>query len=213
MAGARGRFITFEGGEGAGKSTQIRLLAEHLRRTGLEVVLTREPGGSPGAEEIRRLLVEGATNRWDGLTEALLNFAARRDHLEKTIRPALAAGQWVLCDRFADSTTAYQGHGHGLDLSVIRRLYEVAVGDFRPDLTLVLDLPVEAGLARAHGRGGAEDRYERMGLDFHQRLRGGFLAIAAAEPDRCAVIPALADAETVHQAILQAVAARLSVSG
>ena len=205
-----GRFITFEGGEGAGKSTQLRRLAETLRARGHDVVTTREPGGSPGAEQIRGLLVSGDPDRWDGMTEALLHFAARRDHLRSTVWPALEAGKWVLCDRFADSTLAYQGHGHGLPHEAIRDLYRVAVGDFKPDLTLILDLPVETGLSRAAGRGGDEDRYERMKGGFHQRLRDGFLAIAAAEPDRCAVVPADRGEDEVTAAIWAVIDERLS---
>jgi dTMP kinase len=208
-APARGRFITFEGGEGAGKSTQLRLLAERLREEGLMVVTTREPGGSTGAESIRALLVSGDTDRWDGVTEALLHFAARRDHLVKTVWPALERGAWVLCDRFADSTLAYQGFGHGLDPEIIASLYRVAVGHFAPDLTLVLDLPVEKGLERAGIRGGAEDRYERMGLGFHQRLRQGFLGIAQSNPMRCAVIDADQGADKVEADIWATVRARL----
>ena len=204
-----GRFITFEGGEGAGKSTQVRLLAEVLHGLGRQVVLTREPGGADGAEAIRALLVSGAVDRWDAHTEALLHSAARRDHLVKTVWPALARGAWVICDRFADSTLAYQGYGHGLDHHLIATLAEVAMGDFRPDLTLILDLPVEEGLKRAGGRGGAEDRYERMGLDFHQRLRQGFLAIAAAEPRRCAVVDATQTVQTVQENILSTLFQRL----
>lgn len=209
MIPARGRFITFEGGEGAGKSTQLRLLADSLREEGLMVVTTREPGGSPGAEAIRALLVSGEVERWDGVTEALLHFAARRDHLVKTVWPALERGHWVICDRFADSTLAYQGFGHGLDPEVIASLYRVAVGHFAPDLTLVLDLPVEKGLERAGLRGGGEDRYERMGLGFHQRLRQGFLGIAASNPMRCAVIDAARSQGEVHADILATVRARL----
>jgi dTMP kinase len=211
LAPPRGRFITFEGGEGAGKSTHVRLLAESLRDEGLMVVTTREPGGSTGAEAIRALLVEGDTARWDGVTEALLHFAARRDHLIKTVWPALERGAWVISDRFADSTLAYQGFGHGLDPDVIASLYRVAVGHFAPDLTLVLDLPVEKGLERAGARGGDEDRYERMGLGFHQRLRQGFLGIAASNPMRCAVIDATRTPDQVHGDILGTVRARLPV--
>ncbi len=205
-----GRFITFEGGEGAGKSTQLRRLAETLRARGRDVITTREPGGSPGAEQIRGLLVSGDPDRWDGMTEALLHFAARRDHLRSTVWPALEAGKWVLCDRFADSTLAYQGYGHGLPHEAIRDLYRIAVGNFKPDLTLILDLPVETGLARAAGRGGEEDRYEKMKGGFHQRLRDGFLAIAAAEPDRCAVVPADRGEDEVFGAILAVIDERLS---
>ena len=149
--GPSGRFITLEGGEGAGKSTQIARLKAWLEGRGKTVVATREPGGSAGAEMIRKLLVEGPAERWDGQTEALLHFAARREHLRTTVWPALASGAWVVSDRFADSTRAYQGYGHGLDLATIERLYEVAVGDFRPDLTLILDLPIETGLPRGGG--------------------------------------------------------------
>lgn len=205
-----GRLITFEGGEGAGKSTQVALLAEALRSRGVTVVTTREPGGSEGAEAIRALLVSGETSRWDGITEALLHFAARRDHLLRTVWPALERGEWVICDRFADSTLAYQGFGHGLSAETIGSLYRIAVGRFAPDLTLVLDLPVEDGLKRAGSRGGAEDRYERMGLGFHQRLRQGFLGIAADNPRRCAVIDAGQAPDIVHRVILATVEARLS---
>jgi len=209
MADGRGRFITLEGGEGAGKSTQIRLLAEHLRARGLEVVTTREPGGSPGAEAIRGLLVSGDTGRWRPLTEALLLNAARHEHLHATILPALERGAWVLCDRFADSTFAYQGAGHGLDTAPLNALHALSVGEIRPDLTLILDLPPDAGIARTRGRGCAEDRYERMDLSFHQRLRQGFLAIAAAEPERCAVIDAAQALAAVQAAIRDTVARRL----
>lgn len=205
---SRGRFITLEGGEGAGKSTQARRLAAILGKRGHEVVLTREPGGSPGAEAIRGLLVDGATDRWDAVTETILHFAARRDHLRLTIRPALQRGTWVVSDRFADSTRAYQGIVQGAGLDLVEQLYMLAVGDLAPDLTLVLDLPVDEGLRRAESRGG-ENRYERMGLDFHLRLRTAFLEIAAAAPDRCLVIDADADADTVARRIAAAVAERL----
>lgn len=208
----RGRFITLEGGEGAGKSTQIRFLADALTARGKTVVLTREPGGSPGAEEIRGLLVSGETGRWGPVTEALLHTAARRDHLERTVWPALEAGHWVVCDRFFDSTMAYQGYGLGLGRDLVATLQTTALGDFRPDLTLILDLPVEDGLARAAARRGGEDRYERMDVAFHHRLRNGFLDIAAREPERCAVIDAGHPIETVRQAILDSVAQRLGAS-
>jgi dTMP kinase len=206
-----GRFITLEGGEGAGKSTQISRLAGELETAGLGVVLTREPGGSEGAEQIRKLLVEGEVARWHPMSEALLHFAARVDHVDKVVRPALAAGNWVLCDRFADSTLAYQGYGHGLGPTAINELYRLVLGDFRPDLTLVLDLPVEVGLERAGRRAGSEDRYERMAADFHQRLRDGFLAIAAAEPDRCAVIDANRSSDDVFTDLRGLVRDRLGV--
>lgn len=205
-----GRFITLEGGEGAGKSTQIARLADWLRQVGRTVVTTREPGGSPGAEMIRKLLVEGAAERWDGTTEALLHFAARRDHLRSTVWPALKRGDWVISDRFADSTVAYQGHGHGLDRGMLERLYQVAVGDFRPDLTLILDLPIEAGLARAAARRGSETRYESLPKEFHERVRSGFLEIARREPGRCAVIDATQGIDEVAAAIAHAVSQRFA---
>lgn len=208
----RGKFITLEGGEGAGKSTQIARLAEALRRTGLAVRTTREPGGSPAAETIRKLLVEGEPGRWQPMTEALLHFAARKEHLETVVLPALAAGEWVISDRFADSTMAYQGYGHRLGRAPIAALYQVAVGDFRPDLTLILDLPVAAGLARTGGRVHAEDRYERMDRAFHERVRTGFLEIARSEPDRCVVIDATGNLEQVTAVVFEAVAGRLKIS-
>ena len=207
-----GRFITLEGGEGGGKSTQARRLADFLGPHVGEVVLTREPGGAPGAEQIRALLVDGDPQRWDAMTEALLHFAARRDHLVNTVWPALARGAWVISDRFADSTMAYQGYGHGLGPDVIAGLYRLCVGETKPDLTLILDLPVEEGLARAAGRQGGEDRYERMDVDFHRRLRDGFLEIARREPERCVVIDASGDVDSVSAAITDTVRARLLVS-
>ncbi|MGF1630876.1 MAG: dTMP kinase [Kiloniellaceae bacterium] len=208
----RGRFITLEGGEGAGKSTQQRRLSAWLRRGGLEVTETREPGGSPGAEEIRALLVTGAAGRWDAMSEALLHFAARRDHLRQTIEPALQRGCWVVCDRFADSTMAYQGYGHGLGRPAIEALYDMVVGALRPDLTLVLDLPVAEGLARAKGRAHDEDRYEQMDLAFHERLREGFHDIVAREPERCVLIDAAGDEDAVAARIAAAVGERLGVA-
>jgi dTMP kinase len=205
-----GRFITFEGGEGAGKSTQVDALRARLEAAGLGVIATREPGGSPGAEEIRALLVSGPPDRWEARAETLLHVAARSDHVAKTIRPALERGDWVICDRFADSTRAYQGAGHGLSDDFIQHLHKLVFGDFSPDLTFILDLPVEAGLARAARRpgnaGAREDRYERMTPDFHDRLRQAFLAIAAAEPERCLVLDASAPPEAVSQAVWRAVA-------
>ncbi len=203
--------MTIEGGEGAGKSTQAALLVGALGRAGIAALATREPGGSPGAEAIRRLLLEGEAERWDPLGEALLFAAARRDHVVRTILPALAAGTWVVCDRFADSTLAYQGDGKGLDRAVLAELQRLTLGGLAPDLTVILDLPVEEGLRRAAARSGAADRFERLGRAFHRRLRDGFRRIAAAEPQRCVVVDAAADPETVHRAILAAVAARLGV--
>jgi dTMP kinase len=207
------RFITLEGGEGAGKSTHLRRLGEAMRAAGETVVLTREPGGSEGAEQIRALLVGGAVNRWEPMTEALLHYAARRDHVERTIRPALDAGSWVLCDRFSDSTMAYQGYGQGLARDWIESLHRVVLGEFKPALTLVLDLPVEQGLIRARARSGAagDDRYERMGAGFHERLRAGFLDIAVREPARCVILDATRSVEEVAAAIRAAVRERLGL--
>jgi dTMP kinase len=208
-----GRFITFEGGEGAGKSTQVRRLAERLAARGGEVVTTREPGGSPGAETIRSLLVDGAVDRWSPITETLLIYAARRDHIERVIAPALARGAWVICDRFFDSTRAYQGAAGGAPAALVRALETEVVGETVPDLTLILDMPVSVGLARAAGRGQGEGRFEAKGAAFHERLRAAFLEIAAAEPGRCRVIDADADMDTVTERIASAVDARWAAHG
>ena len=207
---ALGRFITLEGGEGAGKSTQARRLGERLAARGIKAVVTREPGGSPGAEAIRELLVTGDAERWSALTETLLAYAARRDHIERTIAPALAAGDWVVSDRFADSTRAYQGDGGGASGSLIQSLERYVLGETRPDLTLILDLPVEAGLARIAAREHAETRFEAKGAAFHERLRESFLAIARVERDRCLVIDATQSPEAVEAAIWAAVDERLA---
>ena len=185
-----GRFIAFEGGEGAGKSTQVKALVAQLRARGLEVVQTREPGGSPGAELLRDLLVQGDAGRWSPLSELLMMYAARCDHLEKVIRPALARGAWVISDRFADSSRAYQGAGGGVEPDFIEAVDMRVVADTEPDLVIVMDMPVEAGLQRAHARGDVENRFESKGLAFHERLRQGFLRRAAALPERYRVIAA-----------------------
>lgn len=202
---ARTRFISLEGGEGSGKSTQCKLLAEWLRGLGHDVVLTREPGGTSGAEEIRALLVQGEAGRWEPMTEALLHFAARRDHVGKVIRPALGRGAWVVSDRFFDSTLAYQGYGHGLGAAPIALLRKLVLDDFAPGLTLLLDLPIEVGLERAGRRRSADARYESMGEAFHRRVRDGFHAIAAAEPERVAVIEATRPLEAVADAVREQV--------
>jgi len=207
---AQGFFITLEGGEGGGKSTQAKLLASALKEKHYNVLLTREPGGSPGAEEIRGLLLKGDPGRWDGPTEMLLHYAARRDHMAQTVWPAMTTGKVVISDRFADSTMAYQGYGHGIDKDAIRAVHRAALGDFQPHLTLIFDLPVDVGLARAMSRpdmnkSAAEDRYERMGRDFHDRLRNGFLAIAKQEPARCKVIDATRSLEAIHADVLSSV--------
>ncbi|AZU04058.1 thymidylate kinase [Glycocaulis alkaliphilus] len=185
-----GRFITLEGGEGTGKSTLAAELEAALVQRGISVERTREPGGTPGAEGIRKLLVEGAADRWQPMSEALLLYAARYDHVERRIKPALTAGKWVISDRFFDSTTAYQGAAGGIDRATLDPLRRLTLADFAPDLTLVLDLDPETGLRRAGSRGDNEQRFEGKGLTFHQRLRQGFLDIASAEPERCAVIDA-----------------------
>ncbi len=205
---AQGKFITFEGGEGAGKSTQIRLLAARLEEGGIDVVLTREPGGAPQAEIIRELLVTGPVDRWSAQAEALLNYAARDDHLRSTIRPALDAGKWVLCDRFSDSTRAYQGLTGGVDEAMIDAVHAEIVGETNPDLTLIMDLDAEAGLARAEARGDA-NRFENKGIDFHCRLRDAFMEIAKANPDRCVVIDASGSVGQIAEEIFKQVDARL----
>lgn len=209
---ARIRFITFEGGEGSGKSSHARRLADWLKGQGREVVLTREPGGTPGAEEIRKLLVQGEAARWEPMTEALLHFAARRDHVAKVVQPALARGAWVISDRFADSTMAYQGYGHRLGAEAIDLLRRLVLGDFAPGLTLLFDVPVALGLERAGTRNvavaGGDGRYESMGEAFHARVRDGFLAIARAEPDRVAVIDSAQPMEAVAAAVAAVLRAR-----
>ena len=199
-----GLFITFEGGEGVGKSTQVRRLAARLQAAGREVVVTREPGGSPGAEAIRNLVLNGSADRWSPVTETLLMYASRRDHIERTLQPALQRGAVVLCDRYADSTRAYQGAAGGTDPGLISALEHFILEDVRPALTLVFDLDPELGLARALGRPDAEARFESKGLDFHRRLRAGFLAIAAAEPDRCRIVDASGDPDAVEARVLGA---------
>ncbi len=206
-----GRFITLEGGEGSGKSTQVRRLAAALQAKGMSILTTREPGGSPGAEEIRTLLVNGAPGRWDALTETLLVYAARADHVVRTIGPALLAETWVICDRFTDSTYAYQGAGRGLARETIRRIDSVVLDDFKPDFTLMLDIDVETGLKRAGARGGAESRFENFDRDFHERLRQAFIEIAKRHPDRCALIDAAQGEDDVAAAIWAAVARRFGL--
>jgi dTMP kinase len=211
----RGKFITFEGGEGTGKSTQAAMLALRLEALGHRVQLTREPGGSPGAEVIRHVLLSGAAKPLGPDVEAMLFAAARDDHVQCTILPALEAGKWVICDRFVDSTRVYQGILGAVDHRLIRSLERVAVGDLMPDLTIMLDIPVEVGMARARKRRGtaAPDRFEGEDLAFHQKLRDAYLAIAAEEPQRCAVIDAGAGREAVAREIWNIVGARLNPVG
>ena len=199
-----GLFISFEGIDGSGKSTQARLLAQTLRTRGLDVVLTREPGGSPGAEEIRELVLEGPPDRWSAETELLLFTAARRDHLERTIRPALAAGQIVICDRFADSTRMYQGlRGAGLRAKV-DALHALMIGQ-EPDLTVLVDMEPNTGLARALARQGHEERFEAFGADLQHAMRAGFLDLAKEQPDRFVVVNGTGSIEDVAQAVFAAV--------
>ncbi|MGH6837899.1 MAG: dTMP kinase [Methylocella sp.] len=212
VASLRGSFITLEGGEGVGKSTQVRHLLRNLWEAGTEAIGTREPGGSPGAEILRKVLLSGGVAGLGPAAEAILFAAARVDHIDKKIEPALAAGTFVVCDRFADSTRAYQGTRGQLDPRFLSALERVTLGDVRPSLTLILDLPATYGLARAatrRGMGHAPDRFEREGLEFHENLRAAFLAIAAAEPLRCAVIDAAGAEADVAHAIFEVVFDRL----
>ena len=206
----RGRFITFEGGEGAGKSTQARRLAERLTAAGKTVTLTREPGGTAGAEALRGMLVQGGTDRWSPLSEALLMYAARRDHIERLIRPSLERGDWVVCDRFADSTRAYQGAGGGVDPSFIGDLERSVLEDTVPDLTLIFDLPADVGLERAGARADNEGRFEAKGVAFHDALRREFLAIAKAQPRRCVLIDAAQNIDHVEAQVWTKVVERLA---
>jgi dTMP kinase len=207
----RGKFITFEGGEGTGKSTQAGLLANKLESLGLGVLLTREPGGSPGAEIIRHVLLSGAAKPLGADAEAMLFAAAREDHVRCTIEPALAAGKWVVCDRFADSTRVYQGALGQVDRRLIKGLERVSIGDLLPDLTLILDVPVEVALERLTLRRGdaAPDRFEAENVEFHQKLREAFRALAADEPERCVIIDASVPRVQVAKDIWDTVQARL----
>lgn len=204
----RGKFLTLEGGEGAGKSTQAALIVERLRARGLEVIATREPGGSDGAESLRALLVQGEVGRWSATSEALLMYAARCDHLERLIRPSLVRGAWVVCDRFSDSSRAYQGAGGNAPEPLLDALDAYVVGADRPDLTLLFDVPVEIGLERARARGG-DARFESKGLAFHERLRARYLQIVADNPERCVRIDAAAASEQVAERAWRAVEQRL----
>jgi dTMP kinase len=206
-----GRFISFEGGEGAGKTTQAQNLAAALKKNGIAPLITREPGGSPGAEEIRALLVEGRPGRWDALTDALLFYAARHDHVEHTIKPALQKGQWVICDRFADSSYIYQGVGRGLERETIRRIEAIAIGGFKPELTFIFDLPVEEGLRRAGARSDTETRFEQFDAAFHEKLRQGFLDLARRAHERCIVIDAGRGEAEVAADILATVKTRFAL--
>lgn len=209
---SRGRFITFEGGEGTGKSTQVRLLTSYLTQSCIDVVQTREPGGSPSAEDIRPLLVTGAADRWSPMAETLLFNAARVEHWRQVIDPALARGAHVVCDRFSDSTMAYQAYAGGIDPKVVAELHRLALAGVEPDLTFVLDIAVENGLQRAAMRRDSETRFERKGREFHERLRQGFLDIARRAPKRCLVIDAGLTIERVHSAVLDGLKSRLGLA-
>lgn len=200
---ARGKFISFEGGEGGGKTTQAKLIIETLGKAGIEAVFTREPGGCPSAEAIRPLLVTGDVKRWDKLTEAVLFMAARRENLWKVILPALEQGKWVISDRFHDSTVAYQGYGFGLDLALLNELKRLIVGDIRPDLTIIFDLLAMEGIDRSNGRQSDASRHEKMSADFHERVREGYLEIAKNEPERCAIVYAGQSIEGVYNDIMK----------
>lgn len=216
----KGVFITLEGGEGTGKSTQVKLLQQSLADAGVDVVPTREPGGTPQAERIRHLLIQRDAGNFDPLTEALLMMSARREHLVNKIWPSLEEGKWVVSDRFADSTRAFQGYGMGLAQETIEEIYKMIAGDFHPHLTFIFDIDPEQGLSRslkqlsvtANAVESTEDRYERMGIAFHTRLRDGFLDIAKRFPDRCVIIDATQDIATIHRQMLAIVETRFGVS-
>jgi len=212
----KGIFITLEGGEGTGKSTQIGLLHQALSCAGAPSLTTREPGGTDQAERIRTLLLQRDSGAFDPLTEALLLFAARREHLVNKIWPALEKGQWVISDRFADSSRAFQGYGMNLDMQVIENLYRMVAGEFQPNLTFIFDFDPEIGVRRSLQKslwaGTTEDRYEQMKIDFHHRVRKGFLEIAKKFPGRCVIIDAAQDIQTIHRQILQVIRSRFGVS-
>lgn len=207
------RFITFEGGEGAGKSTQVKLLARAFERAGIPCITTREPGGSPGGEAIRSLVVSGDADKWSAETEALLFMTARYDHVEQLIKPALAKGTWVLCDRFYDSTYVYQGIAKGVDTDWLDALYEKLFGSFAPDATLLFDLDPATGLSRATARGNvAESRFEQMGLAFHEKLRQAFAQRATNAPQRFITLDARDVASAVHKQVISAINARFNLA-
>lgn len=203
---AKPLFITFEGGEGVGKSTQVRLFREYLEKKGAEVVMTREPGGCDNALALRKLLVEGDADQWDGMSETLMYSAARNEHLREVIRPELANGRWIVCDRFADSMHVYQGEGRGMDYAFLHSISNAVVGNTWPHLTIILDLPVETGLYRARGRqvNMFENRFESIEDSFHERVRRGFLKIAEENPDRCRVVSADGEIQEVHSRVTEA---------
>lgn len=215
---SKGLFISFEGGEGAGKTTQIKSLSSDLEDKGYDVIVTREPGGTPEAEKIRELLVQRDGGNWDGLTELLLFFAARRHHVETLIKPAINAGKIVICDRFADSTHAYQCYGHGVSTDVFKQIETLVLQNFKPDITFLLDVPVDIGLKRSKrvnnetevlSDAEVEDRFERLDVSFHEKLRQGFLSIAHDNPERFCVVNALNTQNEIFEEIISAVKAKL----
>lgn len=207
-----GRFISFEGGEGSGKSTQSQLLCKAFAAASLPYVATREPGGSKGAEAIRSLLVSGEVDSWDADTETVLFYAARLDHVSRLVRPALAEGRHVICDRFADSTRVYQGQGKGISSEYISMLHHMMLGNMMPDLTIVFDIDPQEGLKRAHSRMDNETRFESMDMDFHHRIRNGFLSIAKDEPGRCVIVDAAQDKIALHKQVVEVVNSHLGLS-
>lgn len=207
-----GQFISFEGGEGSGKSTQLKLLASAFEKAGLPFVSTREPGGSSGAEKIRSLLVSGETDAWDSLTETLLFNAARADHINRLITPALIEGKTVICDRFIDSTLVYQGIGKGLGKSYIKDLHQMIFGNFMPNLTIMLDISPEEGLRRAGMRNHDENRFEQLDIEFHRKIRAGFIEIATQEVERCVVLDATQEASVLHAQIVETIRLRCEIA-
>ncbi|MES1982499.1 MAG: dTMP kinase [Pseudomonadota bacterium] len=203
--------IVIDGMDGAGKGVQTRRLKDTLLKAGHRAILTREPGGSPGAEEIRRLLVEGDPDKWDAMTELLLMYAARRSHLVKTVWPALAEHCWVISDRFADSSRAFQGIAGELGLDVVEAIHQISVGTFKPDLTIILDLPVAVALERAKMRGGGEDRFERKGVSYHERVRSAFIEIAQSDTEQYVLLDGSMPMDQVTAAIADAIKSRLGL--
>ncbi|MBR1825445.1 MAG: dTMP kinase [Alphaproteobacteria bacterium] len=213
----RGKFITLEGGEGCGKSTQLKLLADYLQNKGIEIVQTKEPGSTPEGKILRELLVTGDKDKFDAISECLLYYADRRCNLTKVVWPALEQGKWVISDRYADSTEAYQYYGYDkrVPLETLQNLYQIVAGDFKPDLTIILDIEPETGMRRSFAKAATmavkELRFESRQLEFHHNLRRGFLEIAEREPERCVVLNADADIETIHQKIVEIVEQRLEI--
>jgi dTMP kinase len=206
MTKIKSKFITFEGGEGAGKTTQIKLLRDYLESKNISTLITREPGGTPGGEDIRKLLKEGEKSKWDGISEALLLYAARHDHVEKIIKPALKEGKWVLCDRFSDSSLVYQGIARNLGVEKILELHNWALGPFQPDITFIFDIPPKLSQFRQKSRNTStnvkDDRFEQMNLDFHNQVYAGYLKLIELFPDRCVLVDATKNIEKVHSSIV-----------